>query len=754
MNKATYRKTLDVQKSGVQWSVNAVKGEALSRTLILNIIDGGKPFDFESENFQAVLYAIKPDGTVLYNNCIKKGNTIIYTFTQQTVSVPGDVTARIKIVAADDDTQVLFAPQFVIHVDDETDSDLNIESSDEFAALTSATNDVLNIFNAADIIVNNAQAVINTANNASILAQNAVDNVNAVIAQLIEDKNNGLFNGEIGPQGEQGPQGAQGPRGEQGPQGIQGPNGKDAIIDMELSENSNNAIANSVVTSRFSTLNSSIENINKTIDDFILKPIPAYGVCRDINSHSPTLKRVGDAVGLVANAGVGSETVRNDFDNIYPWCEMRKCTLADDGTVTSYFGDANYIEDGSIGQVMVEIPKYYYAHYYDEPEAHEYWYISKEKINSKYRLPQPFIAKDGTELDKIYIGAYFAESEPDNPPEDYKATSISGNVYFGNNTSLTSAIANAESRGKNWHNIDVSEWCDVIQPLFIIEFATLDSQSVMYGCPGSFNGGSAFCSENQAWGDKSDAVSEIIGNSFYSPNCNTFVIGQEIAIATSLEYCTGEIDDVASNYAIRNVTAIEEFYEADGTTLLGKKITIDGEPIKIVNECDAYINSFRCGATYRVKASSGSNAGAKGECDMVYRGLENIYGCKRCWASGLLVNNQGMYVSNDIPNYDIRPNDSYFECSRRMCVNGFVSNMENIDFPWLYLPTETVGASDSDYCDYIVSAVSGNYKGLTIGHTNVINEETFARTGLFALYVNLPNNKSNTISRIAYRAYS
>lgn len=248
MNKATYRKTLDVQKSGVQWSVNAVKGEALSRTLILNIINGGKPFDFDSENMQAVLYAIKPDGTVLYNNCIKKGNTIIYTFTQQTVSVPGDVTARIKIVAADDDTQVLFAPQFVIHVDDETDSDLNIESSDEFAALTSATNDVLNIFNAADIIVNNAQAVINTANNASILAQNAVDNVNAVIAQLIEDKNNGLFNGEIGPQGEQGPQGAQGPRGEQGPQGIQGPNGKDAIIDTELSEESNNAVANSAVT--------------------------------------------------------------------------------------------------------------------------------------------------------------------------------------------------------------------------------------------------------------------------------------------------------------------------------------------------------------------------------------------------------------------------------------------------------------------------------------------------------------------------
>lgn len=482
--------------------------------------------------------------------------------------------------------------------------------------------------------------------------------------------------------------------------------------------------------------------------------ISTYGVCRDINSHSPTLKRVGDAVGLVANAGVGSEIVRNDFDNIYPWCAMKKCTLADDGTVTSYFGDANYIEDGSIGQVMVEIPKYYYAHYYDEPEAHEYWYISKEKINSRYRLPQPFIAKDGTELDKIYIGAYFAENEPLEPPEGYKAKSISGNVYFGSTMTLTSAIANAENRGKNWHNIDISEWCDVIQPLFIVEFATLDSQSVMFGVPDGFDGGGVYCSANLCWGDKTDTVTEIIGNTFYSDDCNTFVIGQEIAIPTEAEYVTGEIDDTESNYAIRNVTEIEEIFDNDGVTLLGKKFTFDGTPIKITNESDVYINSFRCGATYKVKASSGSTVGLEGQCDMVYRGLENIYGCHRCWATGLLLNNQGMYASNDMLLYDSTPNSSYSLCSQAMPGSGFVSEMKNIDFPWLYLPTETEGTSESDYCDYIVSTVSAGYKGVTIGHTTVNQTTGFARTGIFALYFNLASNKNMAISRIAYRAYS
>ena len=100
-----------------------------------------------------------------------------------------------------------------------------------------------------------------------------------------------------------------------------------------------------------------------------------YGVCINHATGSPTLERIGAAVGLKAEAATGDSTPVNDFDYIYPYSEMRKCTLADDGTVTAYEGEPTYKEDGSIGQVMVEIPKFYIRRFVDATTNKEYIYI-------------------------------------------------------------------------------------------------------------------------------------------------------------------------------------------------------------------------------------------------------------------------------------------------------------------------------------------------------------------------------------------
>lgn len=58
-------------------------------------------------------------------------------------------------------------------------------------------------------------------------------------------------------------------------------------------------------------------------------------------------------------AGVG-KSGGADF-NVFPtYAGMRRCTVSDAGVVTSYYGDNDYAEDGSMGQCMVEIPKFYY----------------------------------------------------------------------------------------------------------------------------------------------------------------------------------------------------------------------------------------------------------------------------------------------------------------------------------------------------------------------------------------------------------
>ena len=75
-----------------------------------------------------------------------------------------------------------------------------------------------------------------------------------------------------------------------------------------------------------------------------------YGLEFDFDGNYAVGKRLCGAKGLYAE----------DFNNISPWKDMKRCNLADDGTVNAYYGDNNYIEDGSNGQVMVEIPKFYY----------------------------------------------------------------------------------------------------------------------------------------------------------------------------------------------------------------------------------------------------------------------------------------------------------------------------------------------------------------------------------------------------------
>ena len=75
-----------------------------------------------------------------------------------------------------------------------------------------------------------------------------------------------------------------------------------------------------------------------------------YGLEFDFDGNYVVGKRLCAAKGLYSD----------DFDNISPWKGMKRCNLADDGTVNAYYGDVGYIEDGSNGQVMVEIPKFYY----------------------------------------------------------------------------------------------------------------------------------------------------------------------------------------------------------------------------------------------------------------------------------------------------------------------------------------------------------------------------------------------------------
>jgi hypothetical protein len=185
---------------------------------------------------------------------------------------------------------------------------------------------------------------------------------------------------------------------------------------------------------------------------------------------------------------------------------MRRCNLADDGTVNAYYGDASYIEDGSNGQVMVEIPKFYYRVMPIKLELivgtvggyhmrKGNYYISATKYPG-FKTHADFIKPDGTEVDKAYVSAYegsiydvSAETYilDDAQIADFTATtgdklcSIAGaKPCSGSSQNLTRINAEqiAVNRGTGWHTLN-SKAISAVQMLFVVEYASFNAQSAI-----------------------------------------------------------------------------------------------------------------------------------------------------------------------------------------------------------------------------------------------------------------------------------
>ena len=73
------------------------------------------------------------------------------------------------------------------------------------------------------------------------------------------------------------------------------------------------------------------------------------GLCVDYENK--TFTRLAGAVNLSQGA---------DFNKFEMYGGRRRCNVSDDGTITAYYGDKGYTEDGSNGQVMVYQPAFYY----------------------------------------------------------------------------------------------------------------------------------------------------------------------------------------------------------------------------------------------------------------------------------------------------------------------------------------------------------------------------------------------------------
>lgn len=171
---------------------------------------------------------------------------------------------------------------------------------------------------------------------------------------------------------------------------------------------------------------------------------------------------------------------------------MGRCNVADDGTINAYYGDAGYTEDGSNGQVMVKIPKFYYKLIpitLSGANIRAGWWHISDIPSEGYKLHPAFLAADGvTELPYFLYGAFEGVGQNSNGvyssdynTSEYKLGSVGGNTYKPiRNLTRATARTMATNRGAGWYQIGVKQTM-AIQMLFGVEYGFNSQLAVGYG---------------------------------------------------------------------------------------------------------------------------------------------------------------------------------------------------------------------------------------------------------------------------------
>lgn len=211
------------------------------------------------------------------------------------------------------------------------------------------------------------------------------------------------------------------------------------------------------------------------------------------NFDTKETKRLGAAAGLTAGS---------DFDKFPLFGGRKRCNVSADGTITAYYGDSNFTEDGSNGDVMVYQPKFYYKFIPIRLEAitnsegyhireGEWWVSSTQE--SGFKLHPLFKDENGYEIDYVLLSAYEASLydtsagayiTDDAQVADFNADTVgsiaNSKPISGLSQNLTRANFEklAKNKGAGWH-------CDTIQSsmaqvmLMAIEFGQFDIQSAL-----------------------------------------------------------------------------------------------------------------------------------------------------------------------------------------------------------------------------------------------------------------------------------
>ena len=441
---------------------------------------------------------------------------------------------------------------------------------------------------------------------------------------------------------------------------------------------------------------------------------PRFGV-RGVGLSGAALTRLWDSIGKTATPSTDTVAGSSDFDDYAPF-NRRKCVgtwAAGNGkavfTVNAYEGDADYAEDGSMGDyVAVDVTPFYYI------EDGDIIGVSEQQFPG-WKIHPVCVDYDGNIRPHTYLPVYAlgkksskAVSLPGlhNERGDYATLWTAAQTYDADDISTFAMLEPSA--------VDHYEWL-----LMTIEFATQNMQSIM-----------ASASSMRVTADDKITAKPGANKIVISGSNKNYVVGQSIYIGA------GIWDQV--NVELYNcVTAVEKcdangVPDSNGEYLL---ITYDGTDRSTsitINTTTVSSRPWITGSTAGYAHGVGAVLGHTGSpisnnnglYPMRYRWRENVYGNQSMTAHDLA----DVRVDEGNEQYHV---DWYYNADPRKIttpanftqailddptkgwekltvqtpvssyVNGYIRNLEADErFPHVKVPTLTVGGSSTTfYCD-------------------------------------------------------
>ena len=387
-----------------------------------------------------------------------------------------------------------------------------------------------------------------------------------------------------------------------------------------------------------------------------------YGVRRKReNNSSSKWERTDDSIGLVANATHDGTEVQNDFDNLSPWKDIISFNLdLETGHKKAYYGDPDFAFDGSNGDVYTHIPDIYYRVWHDE----EYDYVQIAD----------FAETEFEKCDKFDIQRY-KTGIVNNQLHSYS------NIPAAGYRNIASYRDLAQDIGEDYCLLDWRYF--VIQLLYLIEYADYNSQLKL---------GNGFTAMRHNAADVSLLAETNTHRFVVNTNAgNTFVVGQTVSVGTGHQKY-----DIAES---RKITAITD-YDSGGIT--GKSVTLDGAAFTTTITSVIWSSQQHSGQCDSLGMKSGCLAN-DGKHEVIYRGIEGIFGNVTQWLDGINILDHRAYVCYNPTEY---VSDKFEEPYQAIgYLNGATNGYEkelgfDINNPLIRLPISIGGGSSTYITDY------------------------------------------------------